>query len=85
MNFPINQAPKYSFKNRTDVEQSSKVGCYWCLNVLESKEIIEYTDADKNGVGQTAICPKCGSDSILSMSYVTSDDLKKIHEHFKLH
>ena len=39
-------------------------GCFYCRKVYPSKEIEEWID-EQNG-GETAICPKCNIDSVLS-------------------
>lgn len=49
----------YSFNNKNLILKSNKCYCFHCLKSSESKEIIEYTSDN------TAICPKCGIDSIL--------------------
>jgi hypothetical protein len=56
----IQEAPRLSMKNKASIASSKKAGCYHCLNIFDAVEIKTYTD--KN---QTAICPKCGIDSIL--------------------
>ena len=40
--------------------ENNQCGCFCCTALFDSKEIYEWTD---NGL--TAICPKCGVDSIL--------------------
>jgi uncharacterized Zn-finger protein len=39
------------------IRESAKVGCFYCLTVFPSSELIENTD--------TAWCPYCGIDSVL--------------------
>jgi Zn finger protein HypA/HybF involved in hydrogenase expression len=56
----ITQFPILAIKNRQIVEQSTKVGCFHCLQIFDAKEISCYTDNDK-----TVICPKCGVDSVV--------------------
>lgn len=33
--------------------------------IFEPSEIVEWVDEDVNGIGITAICPKCGIDSVI--------------------
>lgn len=47
-----------SSSHRTEMENSSLCGCFYCLATFTSTEIIEWID-EPNG-GETAICPKCG-------------------------
>lgn len=75
MNFPINKAPLFAFKNRVDIEQQNMVGCYSCLHIFEVKDIKDYTDD-----GKTVLCPRCATDAVLPCS--DNDDLKKIHDYF---
>lgn len=51
-----------SYENQKDILSSKICGCYFCLNVYESKLVKDYVK-DKNGF--TAICPKCGIDSVV--------------------
>lgn len=47
-------------RNKEQIAQSSQCGCYACAAIFPSTDVTEYTDE-----GQTAICPKCGTDSIV--------------------
>lgn len=75
MNFPINRAPLYSFKNRQDIEQYKTVGCYFCMKVFETNKITHYTDDNK-----TVLCPICASDTVVPC--IDEDELKKINNYF---
>ena len=85
INFSTTQAPQLSFKNRSALQESETAGCYFCCNTYPVTEITEYTDANKAGVGQTALCPKCGIDSVLPMTTLTLDELKQIKDYFNIH
>lgn len=50
----------YSAHNRSRIAVADKCYCFHCKAVLDSREITDYADH-----GQTAICPKCGIDSII--------------------
>ncbi|MFT7619792.1 MAG: hypothetical protein ACI97A_003449 [Planctomycetota bacterium] len=54
-----------SFKNRTEVLKSEDCGCFYCVSLFRSGEVVEWWDDDNSGVGQTAVCPLCGMDSVL--------------------
>ena len=56
----ILDAPKRSFKNKNEIKSCNNCGCYSCKNIISSKEIERWTDN-----WETAICPKCGIDSII--------------------
>ena len=60
MNFEIKDLSKYSIKNKEDINKSEKCGCYYCINIFDSKEIKHWIDNN-----QTALCPRCNIDSIL--------------------
>lgn len=51
---------KLSIRNRTILESGHLCGCFSCITVFPVSAIKEWTDD-----GQTAICPRCGIDSIL--------------------
>lgn len=54
----IENAPKYSLRNRSLL--TNVCGCYYCLQIYNQNEITKWIDR-----GQTAICPRCGIDSVL--------------------
>ncbi len=56
----IKKASKYSIYNMSELEKSDKAGCYYCKSIFDISEISETTDN-----GKTAMCPKCGIDSVL--------------------
>lgn len=82
----IIKAHKFSFKNREAILKSRKCGCFYCLNIFSKDEIEFWVDEDKNGVGQTAICPKCQIDSVLGDFGVKFDKefLEKMNKHWFL-
>jgi NAD-dependent SIR2 family protein deacetylase len=59
----IKEASKYSNYNMSELGKSNKAGCYHCKSIFKTSEISETTDD-----GKTAMCPKCGVDSVLSES-----------------
>jgi len=50
--------------NRDEIFSSGRCGCFYCLEVFLPVEVREWTD-EKDGVGQTALCPRCGIDSVI--------------------
>lgn len=67
-------------KNRAQVEASSEVGCYKCLEIFDPKEIKFWTDQE-----QTAVCPYCQCDTILAPApdfEVTKEALSEIHNYW---
>jgi hypothetical protein len=58
-------AHKSSSQHRKQIEESPLCGCFHCLSTFAPNEIIEWVDEDKDGIGQTAMCPKCAIDSVI--------------------
>ena len=79
MNKPVNvrHIAKHAMKNKGELDNSPLFGCYSCMHTGETKEITEWTDK-----GETAICPNCKTDTILSGSIteINKDNLKSINE-----
>lgn len=71
----IRAASKYSFTNRQQLEMSKKAGCYYCLSIFNPSEIEEWT-----GIDDSALCPKCGIDSVLGDTSPYSIDKKTLKE-----
>ena len=65
----------YSSHNRNLVAVANKCYCFYCKTISDSLEIKDYADN-----GQTAICPKCGIDSIIPDSIEETMDEKTIAE-----
>lgn len=66
--FSLRSVHRNCFKNRVMIEQSIICGCFFCLATFSSGEIKEWTDESlyfSEEHGQTALCPKCGVDSVL--------------------
>ena len=51
---------KGSIYNLGAIEIAHRCGCFYCLQTFAPSEIIKWVDK-----GQTALCPKCGIDSVL--------------------
>lgn len=56
----VELAHKHSSRHREEILSSANCGCFYCLSIFEPQSIKEWVDH-----GQTALCPKCGIDSIL--------------------
>ncbi len=69
---PYASAHLSSFRNRKRIMKSAQVGCFYCETVFSPAEIKEWTDTN-----ETAICPKCGIDSLLVMGESFKDDAGK--------
>lgn len=57
-------AHKHSSYHRAELKKSELCGCFYCLHCFQSTEIHSWLDK-WDGVDQTALCPKCGIDSVI--------------------
>lgn len=64
-----------SMYNRNQLLSTDSSGCFYCLEVFSSTEIKDWTDSH-----MTAICPRCGVDSVVPMNKVNLRDLPIMHE-----
>lgn len=58
---------RLSSHNKEEILDSKQCGCYHCLAKFGWKEIKDWLD-----YGETAVCPKCGVDSVISLDDVES-------------
>lgn len=82
---PYRQAHKHSFHNRSEILASKLCGCFYCGATFAPEEIQEWLDEDESDVGQTAVCPRCGIDSVLgdASGYELSEEfLDRMREHW---
>ena len=56
----LEQAHKYCGWHREEILASDECGCFYCMELFRPDEINEWVDD-----GQTAMCPRCGIDSVL--------------------
>lgn len=79
------KAHQYSSGHRKQVLQSKLCGCFYCLEIFSPREIEEWIDNDEAGIGQTALCPKCGVDSIIGSEAgfpLTREFLQVMHDYW---
>ena len=71
---------KFSSHHRGLVTPTATCGCFYCESVFQGQDVADWTDQ-----GQTALCPKCGIDSVLPENAairVTSDLLVKMRAYW---
>lgn len=68
----LEQAHKRSSSHKGEILASDLCGCFYCEETFSSIEIMEWIE-ENIAIGETAICPKCGIDSILSSEFPISD------------
>jgi hypothetical protein len=61
----ILQAHKHCSNHRAEVLSSALCGCFYCLQIFLPTEILDWIDNLNHLEGTTALCPKCGIDSVL--------------------
>ena len=73
-------AHKHCSKHRNEVLRSEACACFYCLHSFAPSEIVEWTDGNK-----TALCPKCGIDSVLGSVAgfpLTAEFLGEMNKHW---
>jgi hypothetical protein len=58
-------AHRHCFRNREEVVRSDVCGCFYCCRTFPPSDVEEWTDESADGIGQTAICPRCGIDAVI--------------------
>ena len=61
-------AHQHSSNHRVELSSSSTCGCFHCSSIFPPGTIQEWVDEDEDGLGQTALCPHCGIDSVFGSS-----------------
>jgi len=73
-----------SSMHREQLTQSKVCGCFHCLETFQPDGIDRWID-ERHGVGVTALCPRCGIDSVIGSESgypITQAFLKKMHDHW---
>lgn len=74
----IEKAHKDCSGHKDEILASKLCGCFCCERTFSSSEIEEWIEVNFSD-GETAICPKCGIDSVLSSKYPI-EDKQFLHE-----
>jgi hypothetical protein len=61
----IQAAHAHSSNHRAEVASSNLCGCFYCCATFLPGEILDWVDEDPQGQGRTALCPRCGIDSVI--------------------
>lgn len=92
----MNQAPHiganiHSSNHRAEVLASKRCGCFHRLNIFSPAKIQDWVDYSPRkdtaikGVGCTALCPKCGIDSVIGSNSgypITTGFLETMRRHW---
>ena len=79
LDYELEAAHKKSLRNRAALTESGKGACFYCLAEFAFERIDEWVDDDN-----TALCPSCKVDSVLSFTTGTADKafLQKMHDYW---
>ena len=80
---PLRAAHARSIRHRAEIEASATCGCFHCKKTFAPSEIEEWTDTKNPAPEQTALCPRCGIDSVIgdkSGFALTSEFLTEMNE-----
>lgn len=65
-------AQRHTLNNRAEIERSRLCGCCCCMQTFPPDEIVAWSGLDAASfdnpdadVGGTALCPRCGSESVI--------------------
>ena len=61
----LEAAHKHCGSHRAEITRSDRCGCFYCLTVFTPEEVTDWVDWSSNAEGVTALCPRCGIDSVL--------------------
>lgn len=67
----------FATSNKKNLMNSNKAGCYYCRKIYPAAEVKEFLETE-----DTALCPKCGIDSVLpdSVCDLSIETLKELHQ-----
>lgn len=69
------QAHLLSSEHRDAVDSSALCGCFYCVTTFKPEHIVEWCDS-----GETALCPRCGIDSVLPESEIYELTIEFLYE-----
>ena len=67
-NLILEEAHKFCRNNMPSLRQDRRCGCFYCLTIYNTEEIVEWLEGEPGDSIGTALCPHCGIDSVLSES-----------------
>ncbi|MEQ9288684.1 MAG: cytoplasmic protein [Cyclobacteriaceae bacterium] len=76
----IHKAIDYATSNEEDLKNSELAACYYCKSIFKASEVKEFLETER-----TALCPKCGIDSVLpsnSPIELTTENLVELNKHW---
>jgi hypothetical protein len=61
----VREAHRRSIRHRAEIEAGGLCGCFYCGARYPPGEIVKWTDLNEDHKHQTALCPRCGIDSVI--------------------
>jgi hypothetical protein len=77
-------AHRHSSRHRKEVLASEQCGCFYCLAIFPPSELEAWVD-EWESEGQTALCPRCGIDSVIGSESgypITREFLQAMKNHW---
>jgi len=71
----VRDAHQHSAKHRAEILASDLCGCFYCEKTFGPHEIVDWVDDQ-----QTALCPKCGIDSVIGSASGFPIDTAFLHQ-----
>ena len=71
--------------NREEVEASSRCACFYCQEVFRATEVKDYIVEPSMDYRETALCPRCGVDTVLGDAAgipFYKELIEKMHRHY---
>jgi hypothetical protein len=81
----IRDAHRHSSNHRDEIASSTICGCFYCRSTFTPQAVTEWVDEGPDDCGQTALCPRCGVDSVIgdrSGFPVTDEFLAAMNAHW---
>lgn len=78
------RAHRHSIYNRDEILSSEQCGCFYCGVIFSPMEVRDWTD-ERQDVGQTALCPRCGIDAVIGSNSgypITTEFLEIMKTHW---
>jgi hypothetical protein len=76
----LENAHHHCTSNETALAISNLAGCFYCCQIFPAAQVTEFLEIE-----QTAICPKCGIDSVIgdvSGLAITAMFLERMHDYW---
>jgi hypothetical protein len=81
---------KFCSRNRELLSRSDRAGCFYCQELFDPTEILDWVDGRQvetgdTADGTTALCPRCGIDSVLPSAapiVLTKELLAEMNAHW---